>query len=493
MKPSEELHQLIKSLNMSEKRYFKIHSTRHIIGETNNYTRLFDAIESQDSYNEDEIKKKFEGETFIKHLPSEKHYLYNHILESLNAFYKERTFLTRSSNSLISIEILYNRGLFAQCLKLINRIKSEAYELEKFSALLIILRWETIVYIKQEEGPNIKKALEEERRLLEIMSIQAPLMQIAFNIQIEIDSGKASEEYIKSQEKELQKLFPKNEAVSSFWTKYYYYSALSLLYTVQSRQNERFVCYREIKKIMDDSPAFIKDIPAVYHLNYNNLVNVLLYLKKYKEAEVLIKDQRQFLNIYGIKSPTLSKTVFINTYESELYSCYKTGNHQQGAQVVQQIEGEVKKTQPSVGPIFFDLLFFMAVTELMVKNYKSATRWLNKILNEERNVTLRKELQINTRLLYLIVLYESDDLLFDNRLNSTKRFLVHEPQFKKESKILEAIALLDQFAASKTPKNRTALKKLIVEIGQENKAVGEDLLNKHFDFAEWLENKLEQI
>ena len=207
----------------------------------------------------------------------------------------------------------------------------------------------------------------------------------------------------------------------------------------------------------------------------------------------MIKDQRQFLNIYGIKSPTLSKTVFINTYESELYSCYKTGNHQQGAQVVQQIEGEVKKTQPSVGPIFFDLLFFMAVTELMVKNYKSATRWLNKILNEERNVTLRKELQINTRLLYLIVLYESDDLLFDNRLNSTKRFLVHEPQFKKESKILEAIALLDQFAASKTPKNRTALKKLIVEIGQENKAVGEELLNKHFDFAEWLENKLEQI
>ena len=155
MKPSEELHQLIKSLNMSEKRYFKIHSTRHIIGETNNYTRLFDAIESQDSYNEDEIKKKFEGETFIKHLPSEKHYLYNHILESLNAFYKERTFLTRSSNSLISIEILYNRGLFAQCLKLINRIKSEAYELEKFSALLIILRWETIVYIILEEGPNI--------------------------------------------------------------------------------------------------------------------------------------------------------------------------------------------------------------------------------------------------------------------------------------------------------------------------------------------------
>jgi len=476
---------------MSEKRYFKIHSTRHIIGETNNYIRLFDAIESQEIYNEEEIKQKFEGETFIKHLPSEKHYLYNHILESLNAFYKEKTFLTRSSNTLISIEILYNRGLFVQCLKLINKVKAEAYELEKFSALLIILRWETIVYIKQEDGKKLNKTLLEEQRLLEIMRVQAPLMQLAFTIQVEIDKGHTSGDYIKAQEKELLRLFPKKEEVNSFWSKYYYHSAMSLLYTVQNRQKERYICYKEIKKIMDDSPAFIKDIPAIYHLNYNNLVNVMLYLEKYTEAEALIKEQRQFLHTYGIKSPTLSKTVFLNTYESELYAYYKAGNYQHGADVVKSIEPEVKKITPSIGPIFFDLLFFMAVSELMVKNYKSATRWLNKILNEERNVIFRKELQLNTRLLYLIVLYELDDILFENRLNATKRFLLHEKQFKKQSKILEAIAMLNQYAA--TRKNKGEIKKLIAEIRHENNAAGEELLNKHFDFAEWIENKLEQI
>ena len=86
----------------------------------------------------------------------------DNILESLNSYYKERTFLTRSSNALISIEILYNRGLFGQCLKLINKVKAEAYELDKFSSLLIILRWETIVYIKQEDGKNLNKTLMEE-------------------------------------------------------------------------------------------------------------------------------------------------------------------------------------------------------------------------------------------------------------------------------------------------------------------------------------------
>ncbi|MGZ3866761.1 MAG: hypothetical protein ACXVC2_09640 [Bacteroidia bacterium] len=474
---------------MSEKRYFKIHSTRHIIGETNNYTRLFDAIEAQEEYNEEEIKKKFEGETFIKHLPSEKHYLYNHILESLNAFYKEKTFLTRSSNMLISIEILYNRGLFAQCLKLINKIKSEAYELEKFSALLIILRWETIVYIRQEDGKNLNKILLEEQRILEVMRVQAPLMQLAFNMQIDYDKGKATESYLKEQEKELERLLPKDKKIDSFWANYYYYSAKSLIYTVQNKQNERSVCFREIKRIMDEAPAFIKDIPAVYHLNYNNLVNVMLYLGKYNETEKLIKEQRAFLDTYGIKSPTLSKTVFLNTYESELFQYYITGHYEKAAEVSRSIESEIKKMSPNIGPIYFDTLFFMAVTELMVKNYKSATRWLNKILNEERNYSLRKEIQINTRLLYLIVLFEMDDVLFDNRLKATKRFLANEPDFKKHIKIADAIGLIEEYTADK--KNKLQIKKLIAEIQKDHKT-GERSVNKHFDFAGWLDSKLEQ-
>jgi hypothetical protein len=89
------------------------------------------------------------------------------------------------------------------------------------------------------------------------------------------------------------------------------------------------------------------------------------------------------------------------------------------------------------------------------------------------------------------LLYELDDLLFDNRLNSAKRFLAGETQFDKQVMILDAIAMLDQYAATK--KNKGALKKLISDIKQYKQGVGEELLNKYFDFEEWIENKLEQI
>ena len=471
---------------MSEKRHFKIHSSRHTIGEANNYERLFDAIDKQDSYNEDEIKKTFAGELFIKHLPSEKHYLYNHILESLNSYHKEKTFLARHSNIIISIELLYNRGLFDQCMKLIKKAKEEAYSLEKFSVLLIILRRETIIHIKDEDAEHLSNNIDEELRVMEALKIQSKLMKIAFNIQIQIDKGNISDEFMKAQAKALEDNLPPNKEVNSFWAEYYYFSAKALIYSVQNKPAPRYVCYREIKALMDDSPQFIKDIPAVYHLNYNNLVNVMLFLKKFREAEGLIEEQRSFMETYKIRNVTLSKVVFINTCESELYLYYKSGQYQKAAQTLAQIEPEVRKIDPSFSPLLFDLIFFMAVTDMLVMNYKGASKWLNKILNSEREMKLRKELQINTRLLYLIVLFESDDRLFDSRLNAAKRFISKEPHFKLQAGILEAFRLLTE---GENKKNKLALKKMLPALEKEQHKSSKVSLNKYFDFVEWIKNK----
>src|SRR5688572_28813488 len=133
MKASPDVFRLIKSMSMSEKRHFKLFSSGHVGGESKNYLRLFDAICRQDEYDEESIRREFEGTALARHLPAEKNYLYAHLLESLNAFNREKTFLARHSNYLISIEILFNRGLFDQSQKIIRKAKTEAYAMEKFS------------------------------------------------------------------------------------------------------------------------------------------------------------------------------------------------------------------------------------------------------------------------------------------------------------------------------------------------------------------------
>ena len=67
MKPSTELHSLIKSLTKSEKRFFKLNSS--LQSGDKNYLKIFDFVEKQKKYNEEELKTHFKAETFIKHIP----------------------------------------------------------------------------------------------------------------------------------------------------------------------------------------------------------------------------------------------------------------------------------------------------------------------------------------------------------------------------------------------------------------------------------------
>ncbi|MFI5151445.1 MAG: hypothetical protein ACHQRM_17085 [Bacteroidia bacterium] len=489
MKASEDLHQLIHSMNMSEKRYFKIHASLHIIGKQNNYIRLFDAIEKQDKYDENELKLKFKGDTFIKHLPSEKHYLYQQLLESLNAFSQNKTFLSRHNSILTSIEILYNRGLFFQCRKLIRKARAEAASLEKFSILYQIVHWETLLDIKDEDEKSLNKSLKEEQRILETMQYQSALMQIAFYIQIQIDKGQTSSVFIREQELELERLHTAALLErDSFWSGYYYYSGIALLATLQNDEKKRYECYKRIKEEMDAAPQFIRDLPAIYHLNSNNLVNVMFFLKKYKEASTLIDEQRSFLKSNEIQNPTLFKRVFLNTSESELYLCYRTGRYKDGVAFIKSIEAEVKKMENSFSPLLFDLLYMMAVIELLNGSLKNATKWLNRIQNAEQEVNIRMELQLNSRLIYLLVLFESSDILFENRLNSTKRFMGKVNSFPLQVKIFEAVRMVTDEKIKE--KEVPALWKILGEIREESVLSNRQALNKQFDFADWVERHI---
>ncbi|HTL81198.1 MAG TPA: hypothetical protein VL651_05815 [Bacteroidia bacterium] len=488
MKPKEDLHQLIQSMSMSEKRYFHIYSSRHTVGEVNNYQRLFDFIAKQERYDEAEVKKYFKGETFIHHLPSEKNYLYYQVLDSLNSFHREKTFLSRHSAKLATIEMLFQRGLFHQCKALIKRQKKEAYLLEKFSVLLLLLRWETLVFIKDEDDKNLNKSIWEELRVLEVMRVQTVLTQIAFNIQIQIDKGHATPAFIRESERELKKNLPANLQVSSFWTKYYYHSSIGLLSSLRKDQKKRLRSFIEIKSIMDNSPQFIRDLPGIYHTNFNNMVNVMLLLEKYGEAEKIISLQKNFLTHYKIRNIALSKIILVNTLESELFLLYKTKRWNEATSLVKEAEPELKRLDQKFSPLLYDLYFMMSVVEFKTRNFKSAGKWLNRILNMEHEVHLRKELSINARLLYLLIMYESHDVLFDTRLRATKRYLQQERQFTTHLKIGEVIRLLADGNAG--AKKKTLLRRYVSEIRSEMKIATEESLNKQFDFAEWIDEQI---
>jgi hypothetical protein len=109
---SDELHKLIKSLTQSEKRFFKIYASRHVIGEGNNYVKLFDAISDQKNYNEKIIKEKFAKESFMDRYAAVKNYLHQLILKSMRNFHSASTIDIELKEMLIDIDFLYQKGLY---------------------------------------------------------------------------------------------------------------------------------------------------------------------------------------------------------------------------------------------------------------------------------------------------------------------------------------------------------------------------------------------
>jgi hypothetical protein len=151
-KVNSALFELIKSMSKSEKRYFKIISSRHTIGEENNYVRLFDYLEGIECYDEQALFQVFEGEAFLHRFSITKKRLYDHVLNALNAFHAEQSQTAQLYGMLQSAEVLFNKSLYDQCRRILSSAEKLAVKQENDLVLQLIYQFqqkliETIGYV----------------------------------------------------------------------------------------------------------------------------------------------------------------------------------------------------------------------------------------------------------------------------------------------------------------------------------------------------------
>ena len=228
---SDDLFRLIKSLNKQEKRYFKLHASRHVIGKQNKYVLLFDAIDAQQAYDEKKIRQKFEGEPFTRQLHVAKNYLYQLIMTSLRNFHDSR----REDKFYILMrdaQLLFDKGLYQQSEKVLQRAKRSAADNERFLQLLEVYRWEHQMAHNRTDFKRLeqylKEGIQEEVEL--IRKYQNFLEFQALNDQVFLPywkKGAIRSEYEKEalQQLFLQPMFSSVENAQSFNARYFYHNA----------------------------------------------------------------------------------------------------------------------------------------------------------------------------------------------------------------------------------------------------------------------------
>ena len=138
---ADTLFQLIKSLEKSEKRNFKLFVKRNTPGGDLKFIQLFDALDGMKEYNELVLLKKNKS-IRKQQLSNIKAHLYRQILASLRIIRDENNIDIQLHEQMDHARILYNKGLYLQSLKLLDKMKEMARAHQQLTYLQQVLFFE---------------------------------------------------------------------------------------------------------------------------------------------------------------------------------------------------------------------------------------------------------------------------------------------------------------------------------------------------------------
>ena len=139
----DALFSLIKSLNRSEKRQFKLYVNRLQINADAKFLLLFEALDKLEEYDETSILKK--KITTKQQLSNLKAHLYKQILFSLRMNPSQQNSRMQIREQFDFATILYQKGLHKQSLKMLDKAKTQALDFDEKAIAYDILELEKII------------------------------------------------------------------------------------------------------------------------------------------------------------------------------------------------------------------------------------------------------------------------------------------------------------------------------------------------------------
>ncbi len=395
MTPEKDLFNLIKSLDSNEKRYFKLHVLH---SEGGNYEQLFDSIAAQKEYDEKSLRKKFEKQ--IGNFADTKKIVFQLVLRGLRLYQSKSSQEIRLYEMLQSIEILFNRGLFNECSKLLRKAKQEALISYNSSVQLSIYYWESRI-IRKGGYANINRinsVLKEEKKLLEEYETTVRCKNIHdhfFSIYLKhvnlqpLEAKKKLRSVIDFGLLEKKSLPMLADVFSCF--------TLITYYRITNDHGKSYhYCIRLIK-LLESIPRFSSELLAQYiNANMNTLVT-LLEMKRYNEFWQLIKKVRDI----PVKNQSIAAYTYFSIFSFEYKMRHKTGEFGKAVQLTgETIDGLKKNKNKLNNDQYIYIYYAIAYSYFGNEQYSKCIEWLNKILNEK--IVMRHDLLIAASVLHIL-------------------------------------------------------------------------------------------
>ena len=423
-----DLFALIKSLKPTEKRYFTLSAGLMTPAKKNNYLRLFEILDSMDSYNETLLKTKYRKEAFIKNLAVYKSQLFDSILASLRNYNEENIEEWDIRKDLYKIQLLAQKGLDKDCEQLIIRTKTKAWQYELYHILLEILDIQLYLFGNCRIGnfePDYRKKIQDEKskvlhciKMFDIALDGWHRINLYFQLPAENHTQAALQE-IDQLVQSLEQL-EANTPTDAYLLINRYLACFELYYNGTGNA-ERCYHYNSLlvanrQKLDEKMPNLSTDAMAVY---FNFMIACFKY-QKWNEMEYYLEKTLY----YPVQSLQQEIRRAHNYCYCGILLYLSTGALDKAAEVVSTFELARKKY---AGKYRLDFLLFTLCQcgwyYFLKKDYDSARQIWREITQGPR-YSVETRAQAMTRFYQLILFYtlEENELLSSELIN-TRRYL----------------------------------------------------------------------
>lgn len=401
MKHKEDLHQLIQAMSKSEKRYFTLDAQKSS-RRPSKYLELFQAINEMAEYDEGKLRKKFG-----RNLPYDKSYLYEAILRSMRDYRSSKSKAARIRELLLDAKYLYERGLYLQCEERLRDARQAAGALGDHLALLEINkeRRNVIWDLKRRSfREEVHELITEKEAHLEAVGEEFQYLDMLYELLLKNIKGGARSEEEELRQKGYTSLIEERSAPESIHARRRYFQCAALLSQMKGDPEKAFDYYEKVVEWWEENEDYRQEEFYRYVVDLANFLS-FCYTNRKLEYMPPILDRLQNSNPKNFHD---QQTVFQNVSTFKLIYHINLGIATGINELVESIDKGIQKFQINIVSQAV-LIFNTAILLFIVEQFEPCRYWLLKIIKGER-FSERKDIKTGAFLLYLIAVYEIDEV-----------------------------------------------------------------------------------
>lgn len=494
---TDALFQLVKSLTKSEKRNFKLYAKRNTGTDDLKVIQLFDALDKMNEYDERLLLKKASG-IRKQQLSNIKAHLYKLVLSSLRLIREEDNIDIYLHEQMDHARILFNKGLYLQSLKILDKLKETARTFQQLTylqqALFFEKKIETLFITRSMQNRADKLTAE-----ADTINAQLALVNQLSNLALQlyswyIQNGHArNKNDLEGIKQFFEKQFPPQaREAKGFYERLYSYQCFVWYAFIRQDFLQYYRYSQKWVNLFEEYPALLKVETASYIKGMHNLMGAQFNLLNEPRLAASIRSFEHFTRQKFLQENENNRILaYQYLYTSRINLYFLRGTFTKGLRLVPFLEDMLKQYG-----LYLDthrvLVFYYKIACLYFGsgNNEKAIDYLNRIINQKGD--LRTDLQCYARLLHLIAHYELGNFdLLEYLIKSVYRYMAKMENLSRVEE--EMFTFLRRSFRVGAHALKPEFEKLLIKLRQYEGNPLESRAFVYLDVISWLESKISGV